>query len=33
MEQGGRAVALFYVIDDEAVRKELLAGDAGQHAN
>jgi hypothetical protein len=30
MEQNGRAVALFYVIDDPAVRKELLAG---SHAN
>ena len=26
MEQNGRAVALFYVIDDPAVRKELLGG-------
>ena len=30
MEQNGRIVALFYVIDDPAVRKELLAGGAGQ---
>jgi hypothetical protein len=26
MEQSGRAVALFYVIDDPSVRKELLSG-------
>jgi hypothetical protein len=25
MEQNGKAIALFYVIDDPAVRKELLA--------
>jgi hypothetical protein len=30
MVQNGRIVALFYVIDDPAVRKELLAGGAGQ---
>ena len=33
MEQNGIAVAQFYVIDDPAVRKKLLAGDAGSHAN
>jgi len=30
MEQNGRIVALFYVIDDPAVRGELLAGGAEQ---
>ena len=33
MEQNGRAVALFYVIDDLAVSKELLASDAASRAN
>jgi hypothetical protein len=31
MEQNGRIVALFYVIDDPAVRQELLADCTGRH--
>jgi hypothetical protein len=33
MMQNGKIVALFYVIDDPVIKKDLLSGDIASHAN